>query len=175
MRKAWPTPCTVKGIRNSERFSNLLKAAQLSSRRIRMETLQFNMQNRCSRLSALNSELLRGRSRCYLVLRNGPSGWVSSVGKEYACMCSPSWLIHVNVWQKPLQCYKVISLQLIKINEKRICLQCKRLSFYSWVRKVIWRRKWQPTPGFLPGESHGQRSLEGYSPWGCRSRIRPSN
>ena len=74
MRKAWPTPCTVKGIRNSERFSNLLKAAQLSSRRIRMETLQFNMQNRCSRLSALNSELLRGRSRCYLVLRNGPSG-----------------------------------------------------------------------------------------------------
>ena len=30
---------------------------------------------------------------------------------------------------------------------------------------VIWRRKWQPTPVFLPGESHGQKSLEGYSPW----------
>ena len=29
-----------------------------------------------------------------------------------------------------------------------------------------WRREWQPTPGFLPGESHGQRSLVGYSPWG---------
>ena len=29
-----------------------------------------------------------------------------------------------------------------------------------------WRRAWQPTPVFLPGESHGQRSLEGYSPWG---------
>ena len=29
-----------------------------------------------------------------------------------------------------------------------------------------WRRKWQPTPAFLPGESHGQRSLVGYSPWG---------
>ena len=29
-----------------------------------------------------------------------------------------------------------------------------------------WRRKWQPTPVFLPGESHGQRSLAGYSPWG---------
>ena len=28
-----------------------------------------------------------------------------------------------------------------------------------------WRRKWQPTPVFLPGESHGQRSLAGYSPW----------
>ena len=33
-----------------------------------------------------------------------------------------------------------------------------------------WRRKWQPTPVFLPGEFHGQRSLVGYSPWGCRVR-----
>ena len=32
-----------------------------------------------------------------------------------------------------------------------------------WVRKIPWRRKWQPTPVFLPGESHGQRSLVGYS------------
>ena len=34
------------------------------------------------------------------------------------------------------------------------------------VGKIPWRRKWQPTPGFLPGKSHGQRSLAGYSPWG---------
>ena len=33
-----------------------------------------------------------------------------------------------------------------------------------------WRRKWQPTPVFLPGESHGQRSLVGYTPWGRRVR-----
>jgi len=32
--------------------------------------------------------------------------------------------------------------------------------------KIPWKRKWQPTPVFLPGESHGQRSLTGYSPWG---------
>jgi len=32
--------------------------------------------------------------------------------------------------------------------------------------KIPWRRAWQPTPVFLPGESHGQRSLVGYSPWG---------
>ena len=32
--------------------------------------------------------------------------------------------------------------------------------------KIPWRRKWQPTPIFLPGESPGQRSLMGYSPWG---------
>ena len=34
-----------------------------------------------------------------------------------------------------------------------------------WVKKIPWRRKWQPTPVFLPGKSHGQRSLAGYSPW----------
>ena len=34
-----------------------------------------------------------------------------------------------------------------------------------WVRKILWKRKWQPTPVFLPGESHEQRSLARYSPW----------
>jgi len=34
--------------------------------------------------------------------------------------------------------------------------------------KIPWSRKWQPTPVFLPGESHGQRSLVGYSPCGCK-------
>ena len=34
--------------------------------------------------------------------------------------------------------------------------------------KIPWRRAWQPTPVFLPGESHGERSLAGYSPWGCK-------
>ena len=37
--------------------------------------------------------------------------------------------------------------------------------FDPWVRKIHWRRKWLPTPVFLPGEFHGQRSLVGYSPW----------
>ena len=36
----------------------------------------------------------------------------------------------------------------------------------SFSRKIPWRRKWQPTPVFLPGDSHGQRTLAGYSPWG---------
>ena len=42
----------------------------------------------------------------------------------------------------------------------------KKGEFDPWVRKIPWRRKWQATPVFLPGESHGQRSLAGYSPWG---------
>ena len=41
--------------------------------------------------------------------------------------------------------------------------------------KILWRRKWQPTPVFLPGESHEQRSLVGYSPWGRESWTRLSN
>ena len=32
--------------------------------------------------------------------------------------------------------------------------------------RLPWKKGWLPTPGFLPGEFHGQRSLEGYSPWG---------
>ena len=45
------------------------------------------------------------------------------------------------------------------------CRRRKRCRFDPWVRKIPWRRKCQPTPVFLPGESHGQRSLAGYSPW----------
>ena len=43
-----------------------------------------------------------------------------------------------------------------------------RCRFDPWVVKIPWRRKWQPTPVLLPGESHGQRSLAGYSPWGSQ-------
>ena len=41
-----------------------------------------------------------------------------------------------------------------------------RCGFDPWVGKIPWRRKWQPTLAFWPGESHGQRDLEGDSPWG---------
>ena len=40
--------------------------------------------------------------------------------------------------------------------------------FDPWVRKIPWRREWQPTPVLLPGQSHGQRSLAGPSAWGCK-------
>ena len=44
----------------------------------------------------------------------------------------------------------------------------KRRRFDPWVKKISWRRAWQVTPVFLPGESHGKRSLVGYSPYGCK-------
>ena len=47
--------------------------------------------------------------------------------------------------------------------------------FNSWISKIPWIRKWQPTPVFLPGESHGQSSLVGYSPWGCKRPTQPGN
>ena len=44
--------------------------------------------------------------------------------------------------------------------------QCRRHEFDPRVRKISWRSAWQPTLVFLPGESHGHRSLVGYTPWG---------
>ena len=60
--------------------------------------------------------------------------------------------------------YKSIWLPWLS-NKEYVC-QCRRHGFDPWVGKIPWRRKWQPTPIFLPGKPHGQRSVAGYSPWG---------
>ena len=52
------------------------------------------------------------------------------------------------------------------LSGKESACQCRRCGFGPWVGKILLRRKWQPTPMFLPGESHGERSPVGYSPWG---------
>ena len=54
------------------------------------------------------------------------------------------------------------------LSGKESSCQCRRLEFNPWVRKIPCRSTWQPTPVFLPRESHRQRSLEGYSPWGLK-------
>ena len=46
------------------------------------------------------------------------------------------------------------------------CRSYRSCRFDPWVGKILWRRKWQPTPVFLPGESHEQGNLVGSSPWG---------
>ena len=51
------------------------------------------------------------------------------------------------------------------LRQQRICLQCR---VHPWVGTIPWRREWQPTPVFLPGKFHGQKSLAGYSPWVCK-------
>ena len=49
-------------------------------------------------------------------------------------------------------------------DSKESTCKWRRPRFSPWVGKIPWRREWQPTPVFLPGEAHGQRSLVGYSP-----------
>ena len=71
-----------------------------------------------------------------------------------------------NFWMLPQRTEKWFS------DEESTC-QCRRCRFDPKVGKILWRRKWQLTPVLLPGKFHGQRSLVGYSPWGCK-RVRHS-
>ena len=64
-----------------------------------------------------------------------------------------------NLWASQV----VLVVKNLPTNEKDL-----RHRFDTWVGKILWRRKWPCTPVFLPGESHGQRSLPGYSPKGCK-------
>ena len=59
----------------------------------------------------------------------------------------------------------IVHIGFVGESELFIHLQCRRLGFDLWVGKIIpWRRAWQLSPVFLPGESHGQRSQAGDSP-----------
>ena len=68
--------------------------------------------------------------------------------------------------------YYIILIGLPRwLSGKESACQCRshrRRGFDPWVRKIPWKRKWWPTPVFLPGKSRGQLSLMGYSPWGLK-------
>ena len=56
-------------------------------------------------------------------------------------------------------------------SDKESACQCKRFKrgwINPWIGKILWGRKWHPTPVFLPEKFQGQRSLVGYSPWGYK-------
>ena len=76
-----------------------------------------------------------------------------------------------SLWSNELKLFWYTTMHLpqasLMTQVKNVCW-CRRHKFNPWVRKTPWRRKWQPTPVFLPEKSHGQRSLVGYSPWGCK-------
>ena len=67
----------------------------------------------------------------------------------------------------PVTFNKALNLLGVQLTLTKSC-QCRKHRFNLWARKIPWRRKWPPTPVFLPGKSHGQRSLAGYSPWSCK-------
>ena len=52
-----------------------------------------------------------------------------------------------------------------RLRSKEFACQCSRYRLDPWIGKIPWRRKWQPTAVFLPGKSHGQKGLVGYSSW----------
>ena len=62
--------------------------------------------------------------------------------------------------------WSLVASLLSWLSGKESACQCRRHGFNPWIRKIPWKRKWQLTPVFLPGKSHGQRSLAGPSPSG---------
>ena len=77
------------------------------------------------------------------------------------------WLIHTWLCCPPTSSHqKEHSWAGELVGSASQCWRHKRHGFDPWVRKIPWRKAWHPTPVFLPGESHGQRSLAGCSPWG---------
>ena len=90
-------------------------------------------------------------------------------------------LLYLDLWNKDdfhLTIANALHFTLIEIylisgllwwlSDKESTRKCRRCGFDPWVRKTLCRKKWQPTPVFLPGKSHWQRRVVGYSLWGCR-------
>ena len=76
---------------------------------------------------------------------------------------------HIEVQDFNIWIYKgdTFSLGLSwRCSGKESTCQCRKWLYGPWMGKILWRRKWQPTPVFFPEKSHGQRSLVGYTPWG---------
>ena len=88
-----------------------------------------------------------------------PSIWVFS-NESTLCMRWPTyWSFSFNI---------IPSKEIPGLISFRMAVQCRRPRFDPWIEKLPWRRAWKTTSVFLPGESHGQRSLPGYSPQGCK-------
>ena len=89
----------------------------------------------------------------------------SSVGKESGCNAgNPDSIPGSGRFTGegvgyPFQCSWTSLVMVRKEKKKKSTCQCRKRGFDPWVGKILWRRKWHPTPVFLPGKSHGQMSL----------------
>ena len=79
-----------------------------------------------------------------------------------------TWIFHAASKGIALRVHLQSIRLLRRLSHKESTCQRRRHGFDPWVGKILWRRKWQPTPVFLSGKSHG---LAGYSLWGCK-RVR---
>ena len=96
------------------------------------------------------------------------AGWANFLSFSGTC-CFPVLLWTVSLWGLWVFRINIIGpwtssqVALVVRNPSSSARRHKRHRLNSWVGKIPWRRAWQPIPVFLPGESHGQRSLMGYS------------
>ena len=92
--------------------------------------------------------------------------------------CGIPYLNKKEVFIYQCMCIAFIGLPRWLSGKKESACQCRRHrrpEFDPWIGKILWRRKWQPTPGFLPGESHEQRSWAVPSMKSQKSQTRLSN
>ena len=86
--------------------------------------------------------------------------------------CLYSWILLVwqnDVWQITFIYISLGFFDLLRwLSGKGSTCQSRRYGFETWVGKIPWMQKWQPTPVFLSGKAYGQRSLAGFSLWGCK-------
>ena len=107
------------------------------------------------------------RSRCSLTnLLPFPICYFVTAGHCRRKIFLLAWLTSINFYCQSTQAPFLLPRWL---GGKESACQCRKCRFDSWSGKILCRRKWQPTSVFLPGKFHGQRSLAGYSPWGCRA------
>ena len=104
------------------------------------------------------------------------TNWQSSLGNDLlSCLehLKHKVLFLTAFWQGYFVClyFKIVWIlyHLCGLSGKVSTYQCRRCEFDPWVGKIPWRRKWPPTPVFLSGKSHRQRSLVGYSPRDLKS------
>ena len=71
-------------------------------------------------------------------------------------------------WETNTFTFQIKFLKSMTSLVAQIVKNLPKIQFNPWIQKIPWRRKWQPTPVFLPEEFHGRRSLVGYSQWGCK-------
>ena len=91
-----------------------------------------------------------------------------SVVVRHGLSCPTACGIFQNQGSNPCPLHRQVNSLPLGSDGKESTCRCRRPRFVPWVGKILWRREWQTTPVFLPGEFHGWRSLVGYSPCGCR-------
>ena len=91
----------------------------------------------------------------YHFANKGPSSQSCGFSSSHVWMWE---LDYKESWALKNWCFWTVVLEKTLGDKESTCL-CRRLGFDPWVRKIPWRRKWQPSPVLLPEESHGQRSL----------------